>query len=121
MQWSGLLPGVQIVGCAPVHGNVARSFGQLVAVGQEALARVETFASAGRAHVPGSRAVVYPTPTPTFGPHHDAWLEPGLYREVHAPALLVHSLEHGNIVIYIDRAGIGVEEALLEWSRRFNG
>lgn len=63
----------------------------------------ETFPSAGANHVPMGTAIAYRTDPPTSGPHYDQWVRAGkVYTEPPAPGLLVHSLEHGYVVIYFD-------------------
>lgn len=96
-------------------------FDALVAQGQAALARVETSESAGREHVEADRSVLYPELPPTSGPHYDQWVEPGFYGEPQKRELLVHALEHGNIVIYYDRLDAASEVTLRTWAEAFSG
>lgn len=60
--------------------------------------RVETFDDNGREHV--EREVDYERTPPLSGPHADDWVEAGFYEERREPERLVHTLEHGGIVVY---------------------
>jgi hypothetical protein len=62
---------------------------------------VETFESEGRDHIKlGDPTPSYETFPPTSGPHSPQWAEYGYYEKPLPFELLVHSLEHGDIVIY---------------------
>lgn len=94
-------------------------FRSLAEQGQTALARVETFPAEGRDHVlPGER-VRYATDPPTSGPHDPEPVDPGFYDRPQAAEKLVHSLEHGHIVIYYDEPGAAALETLEAWARRY--
>lgn len=54
---------------------------------------VRSFELAAPTHVEGK--VAYAQTPPVGGDHNQVWLNCGLYREVVAPELAVHSLEHG--------------------------
>lgn len=60
---------------------------------------VETIPDQGRSHVPAGTAVEYNSNPPTSGPHSAIWEKPGIYDRVLEDGKLVHSLEHGYIVI----------------------
>ncbi len=97
------------------------AFQEAVRRGQPALRRVETFPDEGRAHLqPGERAT-YRTDPPTSGPHSPEWVNPGFYTQEQPPERLVHSLEHGHIVIYYDDPGPQAIRTLQAWARMFNG
>jgi len=65
---------------------------------------VEFLPDEGQEHVPDDTRVLYKTEPATSGRHYAKWLPPGVYEEDKTkPELLVHNLEHGNIVIYADR------------------
>ncbi len=88
------------------------------------LTGIEFFAEEGRTHVPKENRVTYKTDPPTSGFHHDKWLPPAVYEEEKTePELLVHSLEHGNVVIYFDKAHLGKSEveALMELPKKHAG
>lgn len=51
-----------------------------------------------REHVPAGTSVTYSTTPPTSGPHWPTWMPCGVFQET-PDELLVHNLEHGNIVV----------------------
>lgn len=55
-------------------------------------------------HVADGTKVLYETDPPTSGQHYGAWLPPGFYTTPQTSERLVHDLEHGNIVIYYNKA-----------------
>ena len=69
---------------------------------------------------PGER-VNYGTNTPTSGRHEGRSVSPGVYTSVKAPTMLVHSLEHGMVVIYYDRPSADAMATLEDWSSLFGG
>lgn len=78
--------------------------------GDDALLQdVQEFPSEGRNHVATGTEVDYDTSPPTSGPHYGSWTDPGYYTEQPAAGHLVHSLEHGYVVIYYDPAAITPE------------
>jgi Protein of unknown function (DUF3105) len=55
----------------------------------------------GGDHVPLGTPIVYPTDPPVSGPHYEEFVaEGGFYTYTVPPPYLVHSLEHGGVVIY---------------------
>jgi hypothetical protein len=85
---------------------------------------IDFFPEEGRTHVPKDTRVTYKTNPPTSGFHYDKWLPPSVYEEDKTiPELLVHNLEHGNVVIYFDRASLNAKdnEALLMLPRKHAG
>ncbi len=89
--------------------------------GQGSLSAVQTFPDAGRSHVLPGEHVTYADDPPTSGPHDPTPVQPGFYRSPHRPEYLVHSLEHGNIVIYYDQPGGDVLKTLRAWAGLYNG
>ncbi|MFQ5812183.1 MAG: DUF3105 domain-containing protein [Anaerolineae bacterium] len=89
--------------------------------GQAALSRVETFPCTSRDHVQPDTQVDYSTDPPVCGPHYATWLKPGIYTAEQVPEELVHSLEHGYVVIYYDRPGQEVLRTLQDLAERFTG
>lgn len=73
------------------------------------LAGVEQFPSEGAEHVPHGTEIAYETMPPTSGPHYDQAASAGFYTERQPLGELVHSLEHGAVVIYYDPAEITPE------------
>ncbi|HEY9878760.1 MAG TPA: DUF3105 domain-containing protein [Leptolyngbyaceae cyanobacterium] len=89
--------------------------------GQAALKAVETFSDEGQKHVNPGQTVNYDTDFPTSGPHDPKPTMPGFYSEPQRPEQLVHSLEHGNIVIYYDQPTAEVQKTLASWVEQFPG
>lgn len=63
---------------------------------------IETFPDEGNTHVPVGTVVVYQTDPPTSGNHYPDPQPGGFYTSPVAAGFLVHSLEHGGVVIYVD-------------------
>lgn len=82
---------------------------------------VEKFPSEGAAHITAGERVSYRTAPPTSGPHDPVPTPPGLYTEIQPPEKLVHSLEHGNIVIYVERPDPEVLQTLKKWVSQYPG
>ena len=66
----------------------------------------------GRAHVPvgTSRTVSYNSDPPTSGPHYDNSAGPGIYDRPVEDGLLIHSLEHGYVIISYQCEGLSDAE-----------
>jgi Protein of unknown function (DUF3105) len=76
-------------------------------------ASLEAPADEGRAHVADGETVSYGSYPPTSGPHAVTPAAPGWYAEMPPVEQLVHSLEHGFVVVY--RSGLKAsEEAALK-------
>ena len=52
-----------------------------------------------RNHVPEGQSLAYSTTPPTSGDHWERWADCGFYPEGLPDELIVHNLEHGNIVV----------------------
>jgi hypothetical protein len=63
----------------------------------------------GRDHIWPDHPVEYKTMPPTSGPHFPDPTAPGFYTTLPAFGYLVHSLEHGSVVIYYDPAQLSPE------------
>ncbi|MBM3506901.1 MAG: DUF3105 domain-containing protein [Alphaproteobacteria bacterium] len=96
-------------------------FGRLVAAGQAALSRVDTFPNDGQNHVPVGSPVRYRTDPPVAGDHWPIWADPGRYNQAVPNEALVHSLEHGHIVISIDRPNAEGVRLLTLWANMYRG
>lgn len=99
----------------------ASAFEALAKDGRSALSRVKTFPNEGRTHMPDGTQINYATNPPTSGPHFNRWVDPGFYPTPKGRSNLVHSLEHGMIVIYYDAPGEEVIGKLKAWTDLFNG
>ena len=97
------------------------AFMTLVEAGQGALDKVERRPEAGRDHVAPGATVRYADPIPTSGPHDPNAVIGGVYDQVQRNELLVHSLEHGMIVVYYDRPAPGVLDQLRDWAGLYAG
>jgi hypothetical protein len=85
---------------------------------------VELFDHEGQNHVADGTKVPYKTDPPTSGPHYNRWMPPSVYGVGEAaPELLVHNLEHGNVVIYFNPSVLGKNEVdeLTEISKKYIG
>lgn len=54
----------------------------------------------GRDHVDDISGVQYSSNPPTSGPHFPVWAKPGVYDRLISDGYLLHSMEHGYIVIW---------------------
>jgi hypothetical protein len=59
----------------------------------------QQFPDLGRGHVQIGTKVDYNSNPPTSGPHYEVWIKSGVYSDVKEDRNLVHSLEHGYIVM----------------------
>lgn len=96
-------------------------FERSVQQGQAALSSVETSEDLGQEHVQPGQPVTYDQEFPTSGPHDPTPVLAGFYRQEQRPEMLVHSLEHGNIVIYYDQPDAPVLTTLEKWTEQFPG
>ncbi|HEY9888274.1 MAG TPA: DUF3105 domain-containing protein [Candidatus Obscuribacterales bacterium] len=90
-------------------------------IGEAALASVQSFPDQGRDHVAPGAPVTYDSDFPTSGPHDPTPVMPGVYSASQRPEQLVHSLEHGNIVIYYDQPTADTMTTLASWASQFPG
>ena len=97
------------------------AFETLAAKGQAALSRVVTPQSHGGGHLPPGQEITYPERFPTSGIHHLSSVSPGFYDDIMPPAMLVHSVEHGHVVIYYDNPGPEAVRLLREWTSFYGG
>ncbi len=120
----GAIVVIAVVGGGFFWWNTTRAtsaFDELAASGQRALERVQVFPSAGNGHLPVGQRITYPTPFPTSGDHDARPLRAGFYDEPQWPERLVHSQEHGHIVIYYDELEPADREVLKEWTSLYTG
>ena len=67
---------------------------------------IETFPNEGSAHVPVGSVVVYLTDPPTSGNHYPFPWSGGYYEVPIEAPYLVHSMEHGGVIIYYNPATV---------------
>ena len=67
---------------------------------------IETFVSEGQEHVDVGTTITYLTDPPTSGPHYPSPQDGGYFETAIASGYLVHSLEHGAVVIYYNPATV---------------
>lgn len=111
------LLGLYFLQSRPSYSN----FTALAVQGKPALAHIQIEPDAGRSHVPVGQAVQYATNPPTSGPHWPSPTQPGFYTQPQPPETLVHSLEHGNVVIYYSQPGSQALAQLKTWANQFSG
>jgi hypothetical protein len=70
------------------------------------LAGVESFQNQGNEHVQRGTEVDYAQMPPLSGPHYAGTVEAGFYAEAQPLGDLVHTLEHGAVVVYYDPAAL---------------
>lgn len=101
-------------------GAAEKDFVTLAKEGAPALSRVEQQPSAGAGHVGPGDPVSYDSRFPTSGRHDPVPVNPGVYDTVQPPSKLVHSLEHGMVVVYYDQPGADTMATLKDWAGLFN-
>jgi hypothetical protein len=84
---------------------------------------LETFPEEGRDHIEAPAAVTYKTDPPTSGNHYSVAVRPGFYTEAQPQGSVVHSLEHGHVVIYYNPTGTpaDVVEQLKAYANQYTG
>lgn len=70
------------------------------------LAGVESFPNQGTEHVSRGTDVEYDQMPPLSGPHYSGTVDAGFYTEDQPLGDLVHTLEHGAVVVYYDPAAL---------------
>lgn len=120
----GGIVAVAIIGGAAFWLNQTKATGEfeeLAAAGVSSLDRVQTFPSAGNDHLTVGQRITYPSQFPTSGAHDLRPLRAGFYEEPQWPERLVHSQEHGHIVIYYDKLDPADREILENWTGLYTG
>ena len=84
--------------------------------GEAALARVVRHDDEGSGHLAPGESVRYQSDPPTSGVHDPQGVDPGVYQRVQSRDRLVHSLEHGMIVIYYEQPEAEVFATLKDWA-----
>lgn len=103
------------------HWQHASEFNRLVDAGRPALEQVHWEPGQGRTHVPRGTPVATGQEFPLSGPHWPSWVDPGFHERPQAKGELIHSLEHGMVVIHYDRLSAQAEAQIREWTERFDG
>lgn len=93
------------------------------------LANVSQFPSEGRNHVSPGTDIQYSQTPPLSGTHYGDWSERGYFEEPQEYGYLVHSLEHGAVIIYYDEGATSqsagdnetAEESLREFVAAHSG
>ncbi len=96
-------------------------FDALAAQGRAALERVETTPNFGGGHLRPGQGHIYGRPFPTSGIHDRIPVNPGFYGKPQPAAKLVHSVEHGHIVIYYEAPGAEAIALLKDWASLYGG
>ena len=89
--------------------------------GEAALEQVKAGHDAGGGHIAPGQPIGYPERFPTSGPHDQNWINPGVYDTVQPPTKLVHSVEHGMVVIYYDAPSSEAMSMLEDWAGLYKG
>ncbi|QLH84860.1 DUF3105 domain-containing protein [Halosimplex pelagicum] len=100
-------------------GGTAAASGLPDSGDQSVISQVQTEESNGRAHEPQGTEIDYERVPPTSGTHWGGtWETAGFYSEQPPLESLVHSLEHGAVVVYYDPAELTpeAEERLRGWA-----
>ncbi len=97
------------------------AFNLLVEAGRGGLSAVETVPNAGSNHLAGGQQFRYPSEFPTSGPHDPNPIAPGFYSDPRRPERLIHSLEHGMVVIYYDEPSGDTTDTIRGWTSQFRG
>lgn len=71
---------------------------------------MERVACTSAAHVREGQQVAYANDPPLGGEHWPSWVAPGFYQAAQPKEKLVHSLEHGHVVIYYNEAKLSAGE-----------
>ncbi len=97
------------------------AFNLLVEEGRGRLSGIETLPDSGNNHLVRGQRFRYPSQFPTSGPHDPNLLSPGFYSQTQRSERLVHSLEHGMIVMYYDEPGSEAIDTMRAWTKQFRG
>lgn len=90
----------------------------------DVISQVQSEGGAGTGHVDPGEEINYETVPPTGGTHYGGvWESAGFYEEEKDLGSLVHSLEHGAVVVYYDPAQLtpAAEESLRGWANNQTG
>ncbi|HWI52028.1 MAG TPA: DUF3105 domain-containing protein [Symbiobacteriaceae bacterium] len=84
---------------------------------------METVPCTSADHVAEGSGVKYDSDPPLAGRHWPSWINPGFYKADQPKEKLVHSLEHGYIVVYYDETKLSAQEmtGLRDLAAKYNG
>jgi hypothetical protein len=87
------------------------------------LADVQQFPNRGTTHVQQGSSIDYERVPPLSGTHYASTTDAGFYEETPALGSLVHTLEHGAVIVYYDADSISPEarESLREFASAHTG
>lgn len=90
---------------------------------EEWISQVESFESEGIQHVEQGSEIDYAQSPPLSGEHWGRAIQAGFYPETPELPRLVHTLEHGAVVIYYDPATMTpeAEASLRAWANNYQG
>lgn len=90
---------------------------------EEWISQVESFESEGIEHVEQGSEIDYAQSPPLSGEHWGRAIQAGFYAETPELPRLVHTLEHGAVVIYYDPANMTpeAEASLRAWANNYQG
>lgn len=93
----------------------------LAAEGSDRLSAVERQRASTGGHLAPGQSAGYRERMPTAGVHDPKWIDPGVYGRPQTATRLVHSLEHGMIVVYYDAPPAEVMAQLESWAGLYGG
>ena len=90
---------------------------------QSVISQVQTEPSSGNQHVEEGSELNFSKTPPTGGTHYGSTVNAGFYEEPQPYGSLVHSLEHGAVVVYYDPAQLTpeAEEDLRAYAQTYTG
>ncbi len=100
-------------------GGGEAAFLKLAKEGRPALARVKAVKEVSGAHIAQGTKAVYSSKFPTSGPHWGNPAGAGFYKSPQITEMMVHSLEHGFVVIYYDKLDPSARATLQEWAKMY--
>ncbi len=103
------------------HSSAEGRFLVLAAAGMDRLGAVERQPASTGGHLVPGQSPGYRDRMPTAGAHDPKWIDPGVYDRPQIATRLVHSLEHGMIVIYYDSPPEEVFATLQTWAGLYGG